>query len=128
MVFSLPAVPAEVTEEDREAVRERFNSGPEMAARYLEGMSRTKPIIRGVFSDDAGHVYVVPELAGVPAGTVLDVFRDTGEYLGRMDLPVPMHLPGSGLLASATRDHLYYVVADELDVPRLSRFRIIRPG
>ena len=126
LVFSLPAVPAEVTEEDREAaVRERFNSRPEMAARYLEGMSRTKPVIRGVFGDNAGHVYVVPELAGVRAGTVLDVFRDTGEYLGRMDLPVAMHVPP---LASATRDHLYYVVADELDVPRLSRFRIIRPG
>lgn len=34
----------------------------------------------------------------------------------------------SGPLASTTRDHLYYVVADKLDVPRLSRFRIIRPG
>lgn len=128
LVFSLPAVAAEVTEEDREAVRERFNSRPELATRYLEAMSRTKPVIRGVFGDNAGHVYVVPELAGVRAGTVLDVFRDTGEYLGRMDLPVPMHVPGSGLLASATHDHLYYVVVDELDVPRLSRFRIIRPG
>lgn len=128
LVFSLPAVAAEVAEEDREAVRERFNSRPEMAARYLEGMSQTKPIIRGVFSDDAGHVYVVPELAGVRAGTVLDVFRDTGEYLGRMDLPVAMHVPPSGPLASATRNHLYYVVADEFDVPRLSRFRITRPG
>ena len=127
LVFSLPAVPAEVTEEDREAVRERFNSRPEWAARYLEGMPRTKPVIRGVFGDNASHVYVVPELAGVRAGTVLDVFRDTGEYLGRMDLPVSMYVPGSGPLASATRDHLYYVVADELDVPRVSRFEIIRP-
>jgi hypothetical protein len=91
-------------------------------------MPRTKPVIRGVFGDNAGHVYVVPELAGVRAGTVLDVFRDTGEYLGRMDLPVAMHVPRSGPLASATRDHLYYLVADEFDVPRLSRFRIIRPG
>ena len=93
----------------------------------MEGMPRTKPVIRGVFGDDAGHVYVVPELAGVRAGTVLDVFRDTGEYLGRMDLPVAMHVPPSGPLASATRNHLYYVVADEFDVPRLSRFRITRP-
>ena len=43
-------------------------------------------------------------------------------------MPTAMHVPRSGLLASATRDHLYYLVADELDVPRLSRFRIIRPG
>ncbi len=128
LVFSLPAVPVEVAEEDREAVRERFKARPGMAARYLEDMPRTKPEIRGLFGDNAGHVYVVPEVAGVPAGTVLDVFLDTGEYLGRMDLPVAMHLTPLGPLASATRDHLYYIVADELDMPRLSRFKIIRPG
>jgi dienelactone hydrolase len=128
LVFSLPAVAADVTAEDRQAVRERFSSRPEAAAGYLESLASTKPVVRGLFTDDAGHVYVVPELVDVPAGTALDVFRDTGEYLGRLELPVAMHVPASGPLAAATRDHLYYLVADELDVPRLTRLRIVRPG
>lgn len=127
LVFTLPARPAAVTDDDREAVRERFSARPQAAAGYLESLSSTKPVVRGLFTDDAGHVYVVPELAGVPAGSVVDVFRDTGEYLGRIELPVAMHVPPSGLLATATRDHLYYLIVDALDVPRLARFSIVRP-
>lgn len=128
LVLSLPANPVPVGEAERQVVRDRMASRPQMAAYYLKGLPTTKPVIVGMFGDDDGHLYVVPELAGVPAGTVLDVFRDTGEYLGRMDLPVPMWVPSSGPVAVATRDHLYYVIADEFDVPRIVQIRVIRVG
>jgi hypothetical protein len=128
LVFSLPADPAEVGEADRQAVRDRMASRPELADGYLSGLPATKPILRGVFGDGAGHVYVVPETADVSPGSAVDVFRDSGELLGRLELPVPMWTPPTGPVFEAHRDHLYYVVADDLDVPSIVRLTITRPS
>lgn len=124
LVFTLPAEPAPVTPADHDEIRANYRARPDLLQAYLDALPRTKPVIRRIVGDDAGHIYVVPELAGVPAGTALDVFRDTGEYLGRLPLPVPIHITRPVIFA--TRDHLYYVVADEFDLPYLARFRIER--
>lgn len=127
LIFSMAADAAPIMESDREAVRTRLASRPEMIRIYLEGLPDRKPVIRGLFGDGSRHIYVVPELDGVAAGSALDVFRATGEYLGRIDLAVPMYVPGSGPVAVATDDLLYYVAADTLDVPRVLRARIVKP-
>jgi hypothetical protein len=83
-------------------------------------------VVRGLWGDGDGHVFVVPELEDVPAGTAIDVFRESGEYLGRMDLPAPMSVAAPSPVALATADRLYYVAADEADVPYVVGFTIRR--
>lgn len=124
LIFTLPAEPAPVTTADRAEIRANYRSRPDLLKAYLDALPETKPVIREIFGDDAGHIYVVPELAGVPAGSVLDLFRDSGQYLGRIPLPVPMQMAHPVIFATAT--HLYYLVEDELDIPRLARFEIIK--
>jgi hypothetical protein len=99
-----------------------------MATEYLAGLPRTKPVIAGVVGDGAGHIYTVPTTAQKQPGTTLDVFRESGEYLGHLELPTPMWMPPSGPIVVVTRDYLYYVAADDADVPRIVRLRIARPG
>ncbi len=75
-----------------------------------------RAIERIMVSDD-GFVFVLPRLDGYSVGTALDVFeRSTGEYLGRVDLPIVLR--GNYRFSSG---HLYAEVADELGVPRLVR-------
>lgn len=86
---------------------------------------RERRLVTRVLYDGAGHVYAMPEEEGVPEGTVIDVFDESGVYLGRMEfgekvltLAPPPHV---------TRNHVYGVVLDGLDVPYLVRWRIVRP-
>jgi hypothetical protein len=73
--------------------------------------------IERIMVSDAGFVFVLPRLDGYSVGTVLDVFeRSTGEYLGRVDLPIV--LSGAARFSSG---RLYTAIADELGVPRLVR-------
>lgn len=71
-----------------------------------------------------GYLYVLPHLHGVAPGSAVDVFDRTGTYLGRLPFPEPVET-GPGLHADG--DHLYVVVTDALDVPRVERLRIERP-
>lgn len=130
VVLSLAVEPAPVQETDRMEVKTRFRDRPELADAYLEGLPATKPVIHRIFGDGAGHVFVVPEIAGFAAGTVLDVFREDGEYLGRTNLPTPIGRVGpfrSLAPVYAAGDYIYCVVADENDVHYLSRLKIRRP-
>lgn len=59
---------------------------------------------------------------------VVDVFREEGFYLGRMDLPVTIPGPTETRpVIHATDTHLYLVTRGEFDVEFLSRLRIVRP-
>ena len=58
---------------------------PEMMADYLRALPERKPVIINIFVDGAGHVFVVPETSRVDAGTAIDVFREDGVFLGRVD-------------------------------------------
>jgi hypothetical protein len=130
LVFSLPAEPALIGGVETEMVRDTYRARPDLLALYLENLPQQKPIVHQILGDEAGHIFVVPEVAGIAAGMVIDVFRDNGEYLGRIDLP--RRIAAAGLAQAslgpvyATRDHLYYAVVDEYDVPYLCRFRIHR--
>ena len=129
LVFTLPAEAAPVVEADRENLRQTFSRmPPEALTEYLDALSETRPIVHRILPDGAGHLYVLADVAGVPAGSIVDVFRESGEYLGRMALPAPVSLFPSPLVAYATGEHLFFVVTDELDVPYVSRLRIVKGG
>ncbi|MDX1396872.1 MAG: 6-bladed beta-propeller [Gemmatimonadota bacterium] len=124
-VFGLPAIPAPVTPAERDSVLELTADLPSILRYDPEDIPTTKPVIRALFGDSEGHIYVVPEVEGVEAGSAVDVFREDGGYLGRMSFPRSIHL--AGVRPLATRDHLYVVVTDELDVPYVERLRVVRP-
>lgn len=124
-VASLPADAAPVGESEREEIRQRFPT--RLLSVYLDALPETKPVLRHLFGDGAGHFFVVPQLRDLRAGSAVDVFRESGEFLGRLALPAPMRVPLLGnVVAHATSEHLYYVAADEDDVPYLVRMRIAR--
>jgi hypothetical protein len=127
LAVRLDASPARIGQQERDEIRARLE-GRGDARIHLEGLPEHKPMIHGVFSDGAGHVFVIPELRDVAAGSVADVFRDTGEYLGRLPLPIPVAVGGVGPVLRATRDHLYYVFTDDYNVPYVAKVRIERPG
>ena len=80
--------------------------------------------IERIMVSDAGFLFVLPRVDGYSVGTVLDVFeRSTGEYLGRVDLPIVLR--GAARLFSG---HLYASVPGELGVPRLVRLDFLDPA
>lgn len=125
-VLELVVDPAPVGEVEREYLRREF--GRTSLSRYLDDLPETKPIIHGIYPDGRGHVFVFPETADARAGTVVDVFRERGEYLGRMALPTPPARVSRRVAfrAYAAVDHLLVVFHDELDVPHVARLRIIK--
>lgn len=129
LVFTLPAEAAPVGDTDRDNLRRvGFRMPPQLLTEYLDALPETRPIVHRILPDGAGHIFVIADVAGVPAGSIVDVFGKSGEYLGRMTLPTPVSLFPPPLVAHATPEHLYLVVRDELDVPYVSRLRIVRGG
>lgn len=128
--FSLPARAGPVGERERETVRELLQGGPpDRIALYLESLPDTRPVVDQIIPDNAGHVYALVDVDGVPPASAVDVFGDNGEYLGRMTLPTPVPLfPPTLIVAHATPEFLYVANKDDLDVPYVSRLRIVRGG
>lgn len=127
LVFSLDAVAAPLGEAEREYIRESFGRRPDLVSEYLEALPKTKPIIHRLTPDNAGHLLVAADVAGRQPGTIIDVFQDTGVYLGRIVLPSPISLsPVSTPVMHASAKHWYVVTKDDLDIPYLVRFRIQR--
>ena len=127
-VISLVEEPAEVGEAERNYIRTSFARRPDLASIFLESLPETKPIVRGILPDNTGHVLVFPDIAGAPEGTVVDVFEEEGAYLGRVSSPVPIRSvsPGRGPVVHVTPDYLFAVVYDSVDIPYVSRMRIVR--
>jgi hypothetical protein len=124
--FRLRTAAAPLGEPEREYVRRRWSNRPDILAEQLEALPETKPIIYGIVPDNAGHVLVFVDVAGEETGTVVDVFREDGEFLGRVKLPIRVPLrPGRPPVVRATRDYLYAVVEDEMEIPYVSRLRKI---
>lgn len=124
--LTFPAEPHPLEPSDRERVEEAVERQPtERRTAYLEALPAARPIIAAIVPDDAGHVYVLVDVAGEPAGTALDVFTEQGAYLGRTSLPVALSRWATPVI-HATADHVYVVIRDDLDVPYVSRLRIIR--
>lgn len=129
LVFSLPADPPPLGDAEREYVRTSFARSPDLLSEYLRALPRAKPIVHRIVPDNAGHIFVFVDVAGVPAGTAVDVFRENGHYMGRMTLPTAVPLfPTSrdSPVVHATPEHLFVVVEDDLDVPYVSRLKIVK--
>lgn len=128
VVISLPENPAKVGEVERNFIRASFVRRPDFAATFLEGLPETKPIVRKILPDNTGYVYVFPDVAGALEGTVVDVFEEDGAYLGRISTQVQIRgrSPGREPVVYVTPDHLLAVVYDSVDIPYVSRMRIVR--
>ena len=129
VVFTLEGVtPAAVDETDRDEVRATFERYPELGAGlmadHLRALPENKPVLAGLFVDGAGHVFVVPETSRVDAGTVIDVFREDGVFLGRVAVPEAVRIDPDR--AYATGDYLLFAGEDEAGTPYVTRLRIRR--
>lgn len=127
LVFSLPAVAATIDERDRESVRSLFDGAPQQQLQaILDELPEARPIVNRLLHDGDGHILVLADVDGVPSGSIVDVFEDSGQYLGRMNLPMPVPVYPPPVVAHATQEHLFIVTKDELDVSYVSRLRIVR--
>ena len=126
LVVSLDEAPAPVTQADADAVRDLLADSPEAEDR-LAGLPDEKPILRAIFADGTGTLYVVPETNAVRGGTAIDAFGPAGEHLGRAEFPEPVttELLGS-LPAYATPRYLLLAgIGDDL-APYVTRLGIRR--
>lgn len=127
LTFTLSADPIPLGPEDRQYVRQRWEGRPEILAEQLDALPEAKPLIYGIVPDHEGHVLVFADVAGENSGTVLDVFKESGEYQGRLILPDPVDLRANRQpVIDLSGSHLALVVRDELDVPYVSRLRLNR--
>lgn len=127
LVFSLPAASIPLGEAERATLRKNLSHLPDLLSEILDALPETLPIVRRIVPDNAGHIFVVPDVAGEAEGVVVDVFQERGVYLGRMTVPgTTSHPSTSPRVVHATAEHLFVVTTDEFDVPYLVRFRIRR--
>lgn len=126
LVVSLDETPAPVVEADFEAVRELLGDRPDAEER-LAALPDEKPILKAIFADGTGTLYVVPESEAVPAGTAVDAFGPDGQYLGRTTLPEPVKIGIMGSLPAyaTTRYLLLAGMGDDLE-PYVTRLGIRR--
>lgn len=125
--FSIDATPASVSRREIDSVRAIYiDQGQPDRAPSPDAFAERKPMIRRIFADESGHVFVLSEQEGLALGTFVDVFRDDGRYLGRLDLPAPVHFPYPP--PAATDTHLYYITTDEFDVEYVVRVRLHKPS
>ena len=124
----LDEAPVPVDDEDFTALRQSMkNASPQEVEKWIAALAKTqtKPMFYGFLSDGHGHTYVFPRTVSAPAGTAVDVFRHTGQYLGRMAFPERVDFGPGSFVGFATREHIY--VAAELRLqPAVLRFRIER--
>jgi len=127
LVFTLPGTARPVTEKDRQFVANQPFRSTTRLNEALESLPETKPILYRIVPDNSGHLFVFVDLEGEPEGSVVDVFQESGEFMGRMHLPLPVVLSSRGSpIAYADSEHLYVVITDDLDVPYVSRLRILK--
>ncbi|MGD8726889.1 MAG: 6-bladed beta-propeller [Gemmatimonadales bacterium] len=105
----------------------------------------TKPPFRGMFASGEGNIWVRLSQPGTPTMTedeareeeerrgrrpyryrehpAFDVFAADGRYLGHVTVPASFRVDPEPVISG---DHVWAVTRDELDVPRVVRFRIVR--
>ena len=80
------------------------------------------PVVDRIMVDDAGHVLVFPRLQGAEENRTMDVFLvGTGEYLGRVALPVSVP---AGTPAWVGSGSLYFVEPTDLGLHRVVRLAL----
>jgi hypothetical protein len=121
MVITLDGVPPEpVTAAERDSIVRLYAQRPAGATEFpLDEMPDVKPVITRLFDDRAGHLLVVPQVAGHEPGTLIDVFEmETGMYLGRVELPVSIETNPAPI---ATSGSIYAMTRGDFDVPLVVR-------
>jgi hypothetical protein len=121
LIVSAPVDGVPVREEDRAQIRDQLAGRPELRSAYLPALPERRPVIRRLFSDGAGRVFVLAAPAARGGRYVLEGFDRSGTPLGRAFPPEGLEDRPAPLVVG---DRLYAVVRDEVDVPRLVRFRI----
>ena len=112
---------------DRERIREDLSNVPEMRDQFLDALGETWPVLSVVQPDNAGYVWVFPDLADAPKGGVVDIFDVDGFYQGRVDLPSRLARGAYQTpLVHVTENSLLVLSSDELDVPYVVRYRVIK--
>ena len=115
---------ARVTTDERESALERLQRFAELGGRIDRSrIPSRKPLIRDFGFDDAGGVWVMPELPDGQTGRRLDRFDVMGRYLGRVDLPVFLSSSPAPVIQG---NRIYAVERDELGVPYLVVLRMLR--
>jgi hypothetical protein len=125
LATSIPSRPASVPVAEIDSLLRLMSQIPGRGEVGRADFVPVRRLVTRVLTDGAGRVYVLPEEEGVPEGSVVDVFEGAGVYLGRMSF-------GARVLTifpatHVTPTHVYAVVPDELDVPFVVRWRIVRP-
>jgi len=123
----LDARPEPVTGAERDSIARIYGDGPaELPPIPLNEMPEYKPILIRLLDNRAGHLLVMPQLAGHPAGTALDVFeKESGRYLGRVELPVVLENNPAPVAAKGV---LYGMIRGEFDVPQVVQISLKPPA
>ncbi len=82
-------VPAVVDAADRSWVRQGLRNRPDLLDGYLDALPETKPLLLRVVSD-RDRILVFPQTEARAAGESLDLFSISGEFLTRLEIPVPL--------------------------------------
>jgi len=123
-----------VEEQGRPVTRAELDSVVDLSSAFSPDLRleptqipRVKPLILRVFATpDGSRTYVVPDLEGHPAGSVLDAFDPGGRHIGRYRLPEPVSMPFPRPVARG--EFVYYASKDPTtDLPSVLRVRIDPP-
>jgi len=113
--------PFPVTDTDREEALEGLSWFTDEGGRVDTSLiPDTKPAAWSLFVDETGRIWV-NRMTDRPRGQDFDVFDSTGQLLGGVELPVPIHR-----MQRVVGDYIYGVTQDELGVPYIVRLRIDR--
>jgi hypothetical protein len=124
LVVALDAVADKWSGQDRDSLLDHYAARRRPDLR-ISDIPRQKPIVRKIFTDGVGHVFVIPQVSGIEEGTAMDVFQTSGHYLGRLILPEKISF--RIVSPAATRNHLYALVLDEYDVSYVVSWRLVKP-
>lgn len=118
------SAPVRVTPEERASAIEDLRFFTDQGGVIEPGrIPRNKPAFTSIRIDDLGYAWVSPSQAAGDGQRVFDVFDPTGEFVGRVDVPIPPHQPE--MLPVVIRgDRIYAAGLDESGVPYVARFRI----
>ena len=124
LVVALDAVADEWSGQERDSLLDYYAARRRPDLR-ISDIPRRKPIVRRIFTDGAGHVFVIPQVPGIEEEPAMDVFQTSGHYLGRLMLPEKISFRIVSPLA--TRNRLYALVLDDYDVSHVVSWRLVKP-
>ena len=123
-VITREFTPVPVAEEDLAAFREEIRDFASSPGYDESRIPQSKPAFQTVTVASDGHLWVRRHVAHGAGAAVFDVFDPEGRFLGEVRVPADIAVYGPLLIG---HDAIHAVVRDELDVPQVVRWRIVRP-